>query len=769
MIPQQIPVKNHYGNNSATIFDFDFYIENEEQLLITHTDLDGKETILELGVDYKINSNSIGYSEGGNITFPLDGSRYDVLAWDTSTDKKELLSIALNIPIEQPAEYGLSDHLSMKNIEYSFDYLTRICQIIMHTLERTMKVSEGSGEMNLKLPLPESNQTFKWNEDATALENYDIIGENNAFKTQLISDIEDAQEEMTTTIATNKAELESELAEYKDVTDTNIDNFKAAVNTTLADTRAEFDDKINTFTDNTTLEIIDFKAKVEQDIIDAKSDLQTQMNTYQMETNADIEDFKLSVESTISQVEEAAEKINELEESVEVVLEKTEEVERKATQVEALATEVSQKADVVVQTAENLADKGLTNLNAVGQAKLDAKLESSIYNEYVSNTAATLSGLENNKATKTALNTLSGTVAANKTEAQTNLDNAKNELNANIDKKANLIWYANRDFEYKHPKFIHADKASITIKGGTAIGLYDGSYFYTAVDVSYPIASILDSGSVGNGKDYYFYIDTNKNIKATLNESIPAGCTLIGGAHTLCVGVTSQNAPALLGDSFWSSHPAIGYNAGHLIPNTAWTPAFKSGAKTGNKGQAFIEYYGFTPFWTDIYLQSGTGRATASSYAGTITNSRQCILHEQDMRMVGKKLPQDWQFSIFSEGSNQKTSIAGGAIPSGKLTGGYTDTAGKRMISGFFIECCCGYLWQWGDEIGPTGGSGWVAYADTNRGGSYGMPHVVRFGGGCDDSTSCGSWARICSRTRTTAGASVGARGVSLHIERGHN
>ena len=183
---------------------------------------------------------------------------------------------------------------------------------------------------------------------------------------------------------------------------------------------------------------------------------------------------------------------------------------------------------------------------------------------------------------------------------------------------------------------------------------------------------------------------------ASLSETAPSGYNAdevvqIGGAHTLCVAVGS-NAPALPSDSFWASHPYSGYSASDFMPNTVWTPAFKSAAKTGNKGQALIEYYGIEKFWCDIYLQSGTGTSTASSYSGTITNNRQCILHQWDMNSVGKKLPTDQQFTIFAEGSNQNTAIAGAAIPSGQLTGGYSDSAGKRMISGFGIECCCGYF-----------------------------------------------------------------------------
>lgn len=341
---------------------------------------------------------------------------------------------------------------------------------------------------------------------------------------------------------------------------------------------------------------------------------------------------------------------------------------------------------------------------------------------------------------------------------------------AELPKKANIIWYANREFEYKNPNFILADKQYVTIKGGTAIRLANGATFYTENDMLKPISEILDTGTVANGKDYYFYLDNQSNLIASLNENLPVGVTnavKIGGAHTICQAVTESNAPTLLNDSFWANHPAIGYNAGYFIPNSSWTPAFRSAALTGNKGQAFVDR-GNIRIWVDIYLQSGTGSATASSYAGTITNNRQYMLHFGDMDQVGKQLASADEFRIFSEGSNQKTEIQGAAVPSDNKCGGYLDTAGKRMISGYFIECCCGYLWQISRDIAATGSANWSQWADTRRGAHYGTPYVVKLGGPYDDSTRCGSWATSSDHSLTNASVHNGGRGVSLHLERVH-
>ena len=190
MIPQQIPVKNHYGNNSATVFDFDFYIENETQITVTHTDLNGIQTVLEYGVDYILNSNSLKNQNGGSIIFPIDGSKFKTLAWDRSTDKKELLSIALTLKISQEAEYTTSGDLDKSNLEYSFDYLTRLIQILARKMERAVLVNEGEGTTPAELltsiktsEINSRNSSIESNDFATSARNSaDEILNNDDFK-----------------------------------------------------------------------------------------------------------------------------------------------------------------------------------------------------------------------------------------------------------------------------------------------------------------------------------------------------------------------------------------------------------------------------------------------------------------------------------------------------------------------------------------------------------------------------------------------------------
>lgn len=326
---------------------------------------------------------------------------------------------------------------------------------------------------------------------------------------------------------------------------------------------------------------------------------------------------------------------------------------------------------------------------------------------------------------------------------------------------------------YREP-FITAGRTHTTfyIKGDTYLKFKMNGYnrvFYNEHDVEYSAISKLDTGTaLQNGKQYYIYlVETDVvnqfDIRVSLNASYPSGFNAnnsycIGGFHTLCVAVTSSNAPALPVGSLWDSHPAIGYSAGDIIPNSIWCETHRPMCNPA--GMVYID---LLDLWVDIYLQSGTGTSTRSAYGATITNSRTPIQHLWDMQLVGKRLAQDAEFMIFAEGSNQKTAVQGAAQPNPFTAGGHLDTAGKRMISGYFVEECCGLIWQWLDEVSPSGGSGWANYGDENtRGASYGMPYILRAGGGWNDSSNCGSRSRASNVTRSDVGASNGARGVSL-------
>ena len=130
------PVNTHAGSGNSNQFDFDFYIENKSQILVYHYDSNNLKTLLVYGIDYSI--HEFKNPNGSYIIFPLQGSSYGILA------ENEKISIELSLPISQESQYNNSSYLNLESLEYSLDYLTRICQIINRQVIRAVKVAEGS-------------------------------------------------------------------------------------------------------------------------------------------------------------------------------------------------------------------------------------------------------------------------------------------------------------------------------------------------------------------------------------------------------------------------------------------------------------------------------------------------------------------------------------------------------------------------------------------------------------------------------------------------
>lgn len=136
MIPEVNPYNNYRGDGSATHFDYDFMIQNGSQLIVQKIDENDVAERLVENIDYEIVVIDDEYA--GYIRFPIEDSSHGIL------QENETLSLQLTLPFEQISEYGQSSLLDLNSIEFSLDYLTRLCQILKRQLERSVKVNEGS-------------------------------------------------------------------------------------------------------------------------------------------------------------------------------------------------------------------------------------------------------------------------------------------------------------------------------------------------------------------------------------------------------------------------------------------------------------------------------------------------------------------------------------------------------------------------------------------------------------------------------------------------
>lgn len=233
-----------------------------------------------------------------------------------------------------------------------------------------------------------------------------------------------------------------------------------------------------------------------------------------------------------------------------------------------------------------------------------------------------------------------------------------------------------------------------------------------------------------------------------------------GGFHPFYSKEVSAVTAGTYYDVATTAHPLAGFLAGDILPESVWCLGFHPAS--GAKGMVYDPE---TDCAVDIYLQSGTGRLTSSEFGATITDTRPQQNHEDDMRQVGKQLLSDEEFASAAVGSNERTTIRGGADP--VTTGGHEDTSGRRMVSAIGCEDMCGVLWQWLRGYSANGGSSWGNYdGQGSLGQLYGASYSLLAGGDWNGAASCGSRCRSAYSARSRALASIAGRGASRVIRR---
>lgn len=277
------------------------------------------------------------------------------------------------------------------------------------------------------------------------------------------------------------------------------------------------------------------------------------------------------------------------------------------------------------------------------------------------------------------------------------------------------------------------------------------------------------------GKDFYIYVgvksDNTLKTCISVNSTVPYGFTAatsrkVGGFHCLCADVGTI-----------SGHQLTDYRQGDILPASFWDLIHRP--KSEPEGMVYVDGI---DMWIDIYLCSWTGTTAAKTLKtiskfgavtgdGASTEKFHPLKWEQTMGTQKKRLPWVREFRVFSVGSNQSTNIKGSADVN--TTGGHSDTAGRRMISDFGIEDCCGFLWQWCSDVGSatTGSSSYGNGFDANdrsdvKGQIYGAEYRPLVGGRWSYGAVCGSRAAAWLDGSLRLGSDYGARGASEPLGR---
>ena len=112
-------------------------------------------------------------------------------------------------PLDQQAPFPQQSKFRSERVEQALDKLTMQQQEQEEQLSRCIIAPITLETFNGQLPAPAADQALKWNTDGTELENYDIIGEQEAFET----DINTRFEEQSTSINTQFSEFRNEINE----------------------------------------------------------------------------------------------------------------------------------------------------------------------------------------------------------------------------------------------------------------------------------------------------------------------------------------------------------------------------------------------------------------------------------------------------------------------------------------------------------------------------------------------------------------------------
>ena len=331
---------------------------------------------------------------------------------------------------------------------------------------------------------------------------------------------------------------------------------------------------------------------------------------------------------------------------------------------------------------------------------------------------------------------------------------------------------------YKRPSIPTPNKTKITIPANTQVNIGNKGY----ISIS---DTVLELSSVGTaterqGKDVYIYAcqpaDTTSTIPVfvlSMNSTVPNGYTAnnsrkIGGFHCLCRNVGTI-----------SGHAASGYVIGDIIPISVWDLLHR--AQSENEGMIWADFDGR---WYDIYLAGVVGGKLVSQYGAIIADGSSSPAYNgekfvEEFAKVKKRPLYRNEFMVLAKGSNEGTNIYGSSDPN--TAGGHNDTAGRTMISNYFMEEICGVVWQWSAdtfEYYPgatyTAGNYWLNnYAwvensvynlsiDSQKYGSCaGLLRRAILGGGWGDGGHCGSRCVYCYAFSASAYGSYGSRGAS--------
>ena len=156
--------ESYNGNGATTVFSFDFKINQASDLVVTHVDANGAESVLTEGtgtMNYSISVAS--YPGTGSITYPA--------TLGTELPNGESLVLSRSVTIEQQTDLVNQGAWNPDQVEAAFDYGSMVDQQIYEEITRSLRLPISSSGVSVELPTPTADAVIGWNATADALTN----------------------------------------------------------------------------------------------------------------------------------------------------------------------------------------------------------------------------------------------------------------------------------------------------------------------------------------------------------------------------------------------------------------------------------------------------------------------------------------------------------------------------------------------------------------------------------------------------------------------
>lgn len=159
-----------------------------------------------------------------NVDYEVEGQSVKLL----KQIEGKIFTVYRRTPLDQQAEFPQNQRFNSAKLNDALDKLCMQQQEQREWLGRCVTADISMEGFNGELPLPQGDNVLKWNSDATALENYDIIGENNKFKEEVRTDFATLDQELDTAFEAFKGEVVDLVEEVQDAAE-KINQLEASV------------------------------------------------------------------------------------------------------------------------------------------------------------------------------------------------------------------------------------------------------------------------------------------------------------------------------------------------------------------------------------------------------------------------------------------------------------------------------------------------------------------------------------------------------------